>query len=127
MGTGHWLAKDLYGLLASDASTTGHIVGYERVFQPNNQLYINYPQVVFTTTDGRTIRLQDHAGSGAATTSRSSGEPVSVIYNPQMPEQTMIQRGLWNWATPFGLLALGLLLLLTTVKVWTSRRHLSSA
>jgi len=127
MGAGHWLAKDLYGLLASGASATGHIVGYESVFQPNNRLYIHYPQVVFTTADGRTVRFQDRVGSGAAATARSSGERVSVIYNPQMPEQAMIGRGLWNWAAPFGLLTLGLLLLLTTLTVWSRRRRIGSA
>lgn len=120
--TGHWLAKDLYGLLATGEPATGRIFGYERVYQPNNQLYIYYPQVVFTTPEGRTVRFQDRTGSGAATTARSSGGRVSVIYDPEQPERAMIYRGLWNWAAPLGMLALGLLILFMTLKVWIGRR-----
>lgn len=125
--TGHWLAKDLYGLLATGEPATGRIFGYERVFQPNNQLYIDYPQVVFTTPEGRTVRFQDRTGSGAATTARSSSERVTVIYDPEQPERAMIYRGLWNWAAPLGLLTLGLLILLMTLKVWIGRRVISPA
>jgi len=121
VGAGHWLAEDLYGLLASGKSATGRIVGYERVFQPNNQHYIYYPQVVFTSRAGETVRFQDRGGSGAATTGRRSGQRVTVIYNPEKPEQAMIHRGLWSWAAPIGLMALGLLVLLVTLKVWSRR------
>lgn len=51
---------------------------------------------------------------------------MSVIDNPQMPEQAVIQRGLWNWAAPFEPLALDLLLLPTTIEIWTGRRGISS-
>jgi len=123
VATGHWLARDLYGLLATGEPVTGRIVSYERAFQPNNQLYIYYPQVVFTTPEGTTVRFQDRTGSGAATTARSSGERVTVIYDPERPEHAMIYRGRWTWAAPLGLLTLGLLILITTLKVWIGRRH----
>jgi len=69
------------------------------------------------------VRFQDRTGSGSATTARSSGERVTVIYDPEQPEHAMIYRGQWSWVVPLGLLTLGLLILITTLKVWIGRRH----
>lgn len=80
-----------------------------------------YPQIVFTGPEGQAVRFQDRTGSGGTTTTRRSGERVTVIYNPEKPELVMIDRGLWNWAAPMGLMALGILILLVTLKVWTRR------
>jgi len=123
IGTGHWLAQDLYHLLAFGKTANGRITGYKRVYQPTDRMHVYYPKVAFTTHDGESVRFQDKVGSGASTTGRRSGTTVTVIYNPKNPQQARIDRGWWNWAIPCGLLFFGALILFLSLRSYAEVKH----
>jgi len=123
IGTGHWMAQDLYHLLLSGETASGRIIGYERVYQPTDRLHVYYPEVTFTTAAGRTVTFRDKLGSGASTTARKSGARVTVVYNANNPERAMIDRGWWNWAFPFGMLFIGVFVFLLALKTMKDRKR----
>jgi len=115
IGVGHYLARDLYVLLLQGESGSGEIVSYERT-QNSNSEYVYYPAVEFTTTRGRHVRFIDRVGSSSP--GSRGRDSIGVLYLPEDPETAMIDRGIWNWAAPGGILFFGLLLLLVSVKSW---------
>jgi len=121
-GTGHWMAQDLYHLLLSGETARGQITGYERVYRPTNRNHIYYPRVTFTTDEGRTVQFQDRIGSGSSTTGRRSGATVTVIYYVDNPERAIIDRGWWNWAFPFGMLLIGVLIIFLSLRSYARSR-----
>jgi len=116
LGAGHYTGRHLYEFMARGEPATGRIVGHESEYIVSDSRYVYYPQVEYTTADGRAVRFRDRLGSSNPT--RSPGERLRVIYDPQNPANAMIDRGLWNRALPAGLIVAGLLILLGATRNW---------
>ena len=105
IGTGQYLAQDLYSFLLSGKQTEGTIIGFKRTFYTADNRNVFYPEVEYVTPDGQTVHFQGKVGTNISV--HKSGEKVSVIYQPQNPHKAMINFGIWNWITPLAIIFIG--------------------
>jgi len=109
----YWM-NDTKGRIASGSRTVGEVVGVKRNFVSHENKTYFHAVVEFTLPGGNAVRFQDPMGSTGPVP--KTGEKVSVIYDPKHPEQAVIDRGMWNYFPPLGLIGAGLILLLLGVK-----------
>lgn len=113
IGTGQYLAQDLYSFLLSGKQAEGTIIGFKRTFQTADNRNVFYPEVEYITPDGKTVHFQGKVGTNSSV--HKSGEKVTVIYQPQNPHKAMINHGIWNWVTPLAIIFIGIVLFITAL------------
>ncbi|TNE28599.1 MAG: DUF3592 domain-containing protein [Alphaproteobacteria bacterium] len=124
---GNYLSDNLTQMLEKGISTKGHVVRMEsRHSSSSDSSGPTYHAVVeFETQQGKKISFTDKMG--ASHPLYETGDEVTVVYEPRKPRDAMIDRGIWNWAVPGGLMAFGCFLiwgaLSTQVKILRRRRR----
>lgn len=107
-------------LLRTGIHTQGTIVAFAPVhFVTHSQNsattfphLIYLPVITFRAGD-RLVRFQEWKGSNSRV---AVGTPVPVLFDPADPSIAMLDRGLWNWLPWAPCFAIGLLLLLASLK-----------
>tara|TARA_R110002124_G_scaffold44001_2_gene134855 strand:+ start:501 stop:2150 length:1650 start_codon:yes stop_codon:yes gene_type:complete len=124
---GNYLSKNLTQMLEMGISTKGHVVRMESRYDSSSDGsgYTYHAVVEFETQEGETISFTDKLG--ASHPLYETGDEVTVVYEARKPRDAMIDRGIWNWALPGGLMAFGCFLiwgaLNTQVKILRRRRR----
>ncbi|MCM2344615.1 MAG: DUF3592 domain-containing protein [Alphaproteobacteria bacterium] len=75
-----------------------------------------YPVIGFTTQDGKDVEFSDNVGSNPPSAER--GDEVAVLYNPERPSDAIVDRGWFNLLPGVGLLWLGGMWLVASLKSW---------
>ena len=121
---GFYLGQSMAALTATGMRAAGQVVRVESVYSSSNHGgYTYYPVVGFALPNGGHREFRDRIGSNPPM--QSTGDKVTVLYDPAKPEQAMIDRGIWNWALSGGLVLGGLVLLLMMLKSLSNSRQIS--
>lgn len=111
LAAGYYFGKDVAMMTANGARTSGELVRYEA--QRDSEGTTTYkPYVRYTDTAQAIHTFGDKFSSSARP--YAAGDAVPVLYL-EGQDKAMIDRGLWNWALPGGLLLVGLLCLLGAI------------
>jgi Protein of unknown function (DUF3592) len=114
LALGVYLGRTISFLQSHGRRAQGAVVGLELEATLHSSSY--YPVVRFVTPDGAVVQFRDSSGSNPP--SYHEGEPVSVLYLHDSPEQSaMIDRGWWNWLAPVALCLVGTILALVALRV----------
>jgi uncharacterized protein DUF3592 len=89
--------------VAQAAQATGTVTAVVMGVGSEEVLY--FPVVRFQTRDGQAIEFT--SGVGSSPSRFKTGQPVSVIYNPQQPQKARLNSGLFLWGGPTLLIILG--------------------
>jgi hypothetical protein len=105
---------ETYGL-----RTEGTVIRLREQYSSNSDgnRYTYYPVVSFRTQEKRRIEFEDRVGSNPP--GYRAGDKVTVLYlagNPQV--KAMIDRGIWNWIAPLGLLAFAVIMGGIASRMW---------
>jgi len=94
-----YLGIERADFLETAVSAEGKVVDFNRKRSDNN--YVYYPIVEFTypgSSDAVTITFEHQSGSNPP--SYFKGEQVRVLYNPDNPQNAIIDAGIMNWLGP---------------------------
>ena len=106
IGGGFWL-QSTRDFMAKALSADGTVLRNEESDSSDDSP--SYHAVIdFTDQSGRTITYTDSVGSSPPM--YSTGDKVTVLYDPLDSASAMIDRGIWNWLVPLLIAALGALL-----------------
>lgn len=116
---GLYLYRDMSLISANGVRTSGEIVRIDSEYNSSadSSGYTYYGVVAYRTDSGVEIEFRDNVGSSHP--SFKTGDQVDVMYNPQEPQDAIVDRGLLNWLPSVGLCLGGGLLLL-----WLARSFL---
>ena len=104
LALGGYLGRTIYLLKSSGDSAPGIVQFSELKKTTHGSSY--YPVVEFATREGARVQFRDGMGSNPA--AYREGEPVTVLYFRNQPEETAtIDRGLLNWLVPGILCVMG--------------------
>ncbi|GIZ97033.1 hypothetical protein TTY48_16450 [Tsukamurella sp. TY48] len=109
--------------LASSVTAQGRVVDYEESEsrEDDGRISYSYQRIVGYTVDGVEYRKRE---SGASSSEPAIGDPVTVYYNPDDPQDAMIDAFLRKWIGP---LAIGFGVLWTAlfgaVQRWMRRKQ----
>jgi Protein of unknown function (DUF3592) len=115
LGLGYYMGHTHFHLIREGVRAPGRIVGYkqEAFRRSSGSSSTGYMPVVEFHTSDRFVQFKDWLGTSIQ---GSSNVSVMVLYDPANPSVAMIDRPLWNWF-PWGpILAVGVLLLLISVR-----------
>lgn len=108
MGAGVWLANDMYETLAVGTHVPGRVIDIEADHDSDG---VTYRAIVeFEDRQGRRHKLRDSVSSNPAM--NEVGDEVGVVYEPDNPDEAMIDRGVWNWFLSGILFGFGFIMLL---------------
>jgi len=94
IGLGMYLGRATSHLLATGVRAEGQVVSMESSSSSNNS-YTYYPVVAFDAGSAGRMRFKDRFGSNPP--SYSTGQKVTVIYDPANPQTASIDHGIGNW------------------------------
>jgi Protein of unknown function (DUF3592) len=106
---GAWWGQHRTIFMATAAVADGRVVGGEWSGGSGSSSPTYHAIIRFSDAGGRSITYRDDIGTNPP--SFRIGETVRIYYDPERPENALIDRGLWNWLLPL-LVALGGVLLL---------------
>ena len=107
VGVGIWQGMRIARLETGGLRAQGQVVRLKQESGSGRSSY--YAIVRFRTDRNETVEFKDDVGSNPP--SHRPGDKVSVLYLAGDPrQQAMIDRGIWNWAIPGILFAVGALL-----------------
>jgi len=113
---GFHLLNQMQGFSERGVRVDGEVAGIDsRRSSDGDTMY--YAVVSFTTAEGQKVRFDDKAG-GSSPLYRA-GDRVKVLYDGTDPTEAIIDRGMFNWVLPYGLIGLGMLM------AWWSLRTLA--
>ena len=115
LGLGYYMGHTHFHLIREGVRAPGRIVGYkQKAFRRSSgSSSTGYMPVVEFHTSDRFVRFEDWLGTSIQ---GSNNVSVMVLYDPANPSVAMIDRPLWNWF-PWGpIFAVGILLLLSSVR-----------
>jgi hypothetical protein len=103
IGTGYHLSGDIFKSLTDGIGTKGEVIGFQETRSSN---FINfYPVVRFLDSSNRPYEFKDRTGGSPPTL--KVGEKVNVIYSTKGSFHPFIDKGIWNWAIPGGMIGFG--------------------
>jgi len=104
MSLGGYLGRTTYLLKSTGQSAQGTVLFLELKKTAHGSSY--YPVVEFATRDGMKVQFRD--GMGSDPPAYREGDPVTVLYFRNLPEETAtIDRGPLNWLAPGILCVMG--------------------
>jgi hypothetical protein len=116
------LGQGMDELLARGQRAQGAVVRVESAHSSSSGGgYTYYPVVGFDIPGGRHHEFRDKVGTNPP--SRSTGDKVTVLYDPASPDRAVIDRGIWNWTASGGCVLGGGLLLLMALKSFMNARR----
>ena len=113
LGGAYYAGQDMVALNRGGYKTTGIVKDFD-YRRSGNSRYLYYAQIEFTDLEGRKVDFDDHMGSNSPTYRR--GAKVAVLYMPESPARAIIDHGIWNWALSVLLGALGVFVMLVSLK-----------
>ncbi|QQG37170.1 MAG: DUF3592 domain-containing protein [Micavibrio aeruginosavorus] len=111
---GYYLYNKQSGFEATAMKARGEVVRLISKSDSDGMTY--YPEISFTTRDGREIEFRDSVGSNPPSAER--GDEVKVLYNPERPSEAIVDRGWFNLLPGVGLLWIGGMWLVGSLKSW---------
>ncbi|NCC21314.1 MAG: DUF3592 domain-containing protein [Alphaproteobacteria bacterium] len=124
MGGGWYLGEKQAFLEGNGVRAPGTVVELESVYSSSSDGggYTYYPVVRFNTREGESVRFR--SGSGSNPPMYSTGEAVTVLYDPNAPRRSaMIDAGWMNWILPGAVGFAGIVVLFMTLRTWTGIRR----
>lgn len=123
---GYWIGHDHCRLVFWGVKVQGKLVAYQEQHFSHNSAGTSYSDtasmpVVEFRAQGQTIRFRDWVGSNFRT---PMGGFVQILYDPQYPNNAMIDRPIMNWIPWAPMMVVGTLL---TISGFRLRMSCSSA
>lgn len=109
---GHYLYNKQSGFEATAIKARGEVV--RLISKSDSESTTYYPEISFTTQDGREIEFRDSVGSNPPSAKR--GDEVKVLYNPERPSEAIVDRGWFNHAPAVILMVIGALCLYSSLR-----------
>jgi hypothetical protein len=115
LGLGYHMGHTHFHLIREGVRAPGRIVGYkqEKFRRSSGSSSTGYMPVVEFHTSDRFVQFEDWLGTSIAGSKNAS---VIVLYDPANPAIAMIDRPLGNWLPWCPVFAVGILLLLSSVR-----------
>jgi hypothetical protein len=122
IGLSHFLGFAHFHLIREGLRAPGRIVAYqEEIFRRSSgSSSTSFRPVVEFGANDRVIQFRDWLGSNSTGALYS---PVVVLYDPANPSDAMIDRPVWNWIPWAPTFAVGLFLVLVSIKGYFQSRR----
>jgi hypothetical protein len=122
IGLSHFLGFAHFHLIREGLRAPGRIVAYqEEIFRRSSgSSSTSFRPVVEFGANDRVIQFRDWLGSNSTGALYS---PVVVLYDPANPSDAMIDRPVWNWIPWAPTFAVGLFLVLASIKGYFQSRR----
>lgn len=111
---GYYLYHKQSGFEVQAIKTQGEVV--RMISKSDSEGTTYYPVIGFTTPGGKKVEFSDNVGSNPPSAAR--GDKVRVLYNPERPSEAIVDRGWFNLLPGVGLLWLGGMWLVASLKSW---------
>lgn len=122
LGAAIYLGIQRANFLETAITARGEVVNL--IEKRSDDSYVYYPVVEFTLPGSFDVLTFQH-DSGSNPPSYTIGEQVQVLYDPENPQNAIIDAGLWNWMATGLVSTLGLLFTMvgiSSVKQWKKYR-----